>query len=327
MHIAGGHGVFRVWVSRALAATLALIVFCSVSFPQSKEAFSGRLGRDAFSPQPNAETRVSVQSGGDLSEVALYNEAVGLYGKGEYEKAASTYMRACNIYAKACTNLGFMFNNGQGVKKSHLLAAELYERGCDNGSALGCTNLGIMYWKDELSGDYKRAAEFFDRGCRGGDSGGCRGLGFLYEYGYGVTADKTRAAELYRLADQLSRVHQIPFRLQDGMVLISPILNGKSVLLIVDTGSSRTTLDRRVLPPSLSVNQPTAVLSTPIGDQKAYSVDFSWNLDGRDIRLSSLVGDFDFPYGAVGLFGADILETFSSVRFDYAAMVLTLEER
>jgi Sel1 repeat len=320
---------FRTGLNRSLAATLCLLVFCCISFPQSKEVLTGNLRADSVSPRPNPETLVSVQPAGDLSDVALYNEAVELHKNHKYQEAAFTYMKACTLYAKACTNLGFMFNNGQGVEKSHLLAAGWYERGCDNGNALGCTNLGIMYWKQELSGDsYKRAAELFDQGCRGGDSGGCRELGFIYEHGYGVAMDKARAAELYRLADQLSRVHQIPFHLQDGLVLISPNLNGKSVVMIVDTGATRTTFDRSFLPPSTSFSRPpSADLSSPIGSEKAHTLDFSWDLDGRVIQITALVGDFDFPDGAVGLFGSDLLQTFSSAYFDYAAMVLTLEER
>jgi hypothetical protein len=318
---------FRVGLNHSLSVTLALILFSFGSFSQEKESFSKGLGTDAFSSRPNGETRASVPSGGDPTDLTLYSEAVGLYKKGEYEQAASIYIRACNVIAKACTNLGFMYNSGQGVKKSHLLAARFYERGCNNGDALGCTNLGIMYSKDELPGDSKRAIDFFDRGCRGGDSRGCRGLGFLYEHGYGLAADKSHADELYRLGDRLARIHQIPFRLQDGMVLISPILNGETLLLIVDTGATRTAFNRRVLPPSLNLDQSTAVVSTLIGEQQVHSMGFSWSLDGRDIQGTALVGDFDFPDGAVGLFGADMLETFGSVRFDYVAMVLTLEER
>lgn len=322
------NGLLRPWPKHSFGLTLILIMLCQASFAQGKDAVTGSaLGVDAFSARINGETDIRVRSGGDLSDATFYNKAVELYQKGEYEEAAANYMRACNIFAKACTNLGFMFNNGQGVKKSHLLAAELYERGCNDGNALGCTNLGIMYWKDELRGDHKRAAELFDRACRGGDSAGCRGLGFLYEHGDVVAADKTRAAELYRLADRLARVHQIPFRLQDGMVLISPTLNGQTVVLIVDTAATRTTFSRQALPPTLSVNLTNDVLSTPIGDKKVGAMAFSWNLDGRVIQLTASVGDLSFELGAIGVFGADMLETFGSVRFDYDAMVLTLEER
>lgn len=320
---------FRAGLNRSLAVALCLLASSCVSFPQSKDVLSGDLRTYEFSPRSNPATLVSPQPKGDLSEVKLYNEAVGLYHDGKYPEAVSAYISACNVYAKACTNLGFMFNNGQGVEKSHLLAAGWYERGCNNGNALGCVNLGIMYWKQEIPGDpYKRAAELFDQACRGGDGGGCRGLGFIYENGYGVAMDKARAAELYRLADRLSRIHQIPFHMQDGLILISPNLNDKNVVMIVDTGAARTTFDRRILPPNTSFSAVGNVeLQSVFGSDKAHTLGFSWNLDGRVIQITGLAGDFDFPEGAVGLLGSDLLQTFSSVNFDYAASVLTLEER
>lgn len=284
------------------------------------------LRTDTFVTRSNAEAHASVDSASEPSKVALYNQAVGLFNEQKYEDAASTYLKACNFVAQACTNLGFMFRNGLGMEKSYQLAASWYERGCDDGDAVGCANLGIMYWKHELPGDSSRAAELFDRACKGGDSAGCRGLGYLYEHGFGVAIDQSHADELYHLADRLSHVHQIPFRVQDGMVLISPVLNGKTVLMVVDTGSTRTAFDRRVLPTSLSLQRSTH-LSTVTGTTKADVLNLSWNLDGRLISFPALVGDFHLPHGAVGLLGSDLLSTFRSVRFDYITMVLTLEER
>ena len=95
--------------------------------------------------------------------------------------------------------------------------------------------------------------------------------------------------------------------------------------VIVDTGSKRTALNRKFLPPGWSL-LPGATVSTIVGSTEAYAVDVNWKLDGRDIRLPALIGDFNFPYGASGLLGADVLGTFTSVRFDYVRMVLILED-
>src|SRR5678815_4251170 len=98
---------------------------------------------------------------------------------------------------------------------------------CIRDSPLGCTNLGIMYWKNELPKDDKHAVKLFERACREGDGGGCRNLGFIYEHGYGDTVrDGSRAAELYQQADKLSRVHYVPFFMQNGMTLIQLFVNG-----------------------------------------------------------------------------------------------------
>ena len=319
----------RVGRVHASIASIGLLLFGITSFSQSSnkiitgEPASG----SSFNSKPNGAVRIDQPPANNVWEDAVYNDAVKLDAKGQYAEAASTYKRACDGFARACTNLGFMYNKGQGVKMDHLIAAEFYKLGCDRGNPLGCTNLGIMYWKNDLPKNDGLAAEFFERGCRNGDGGGCRNLAYLYDQGEGVPQDEARAAELDKQADQLSHVHHIPFHLQDGMVLISPVVNGESALLIVDTGSERTTLDRKLLPPSWIFNQPAQIVSTLTSDGQAYPLTLKWSLDGREIQLPALVGNFDFPEGAVGLFGADILETFSSVRFNYLDMDLILEEQ
>jgi hypothetical protein len=60
------------------------------------------------------------------------------------------------------------------VQKDLAAAAALYERGCDAGSAVACTNVGVMY--DKGSGvalDPTRALALYKRGCNGGDASSC----------------------------------------------------------------------------------------------------------------------------------------------------------
>ncbi|MEL6991252.1 MAG: sel1 repeat family protein, partial [Pseudomonadota bacterium] len=59
-----------------------------------------------------------------------------------------------------------------------LEAARLFRQGCDGGSALGCSNLGLLYAKD-IGKDPKEAAQLFRQGCDGGSALGCTGLGLL----------------------------------------------------------------------------------------------------------------------------------------------------
>ena len=66
---------------------------------------------------------------------------------------------------------------------------------------------------------------------------------------------------------------------------------------------------------------------TPMGARQAYPVAFSWDLDGHKVPVAALACDLSLPQGATGLLGADILETFRSVRFDYSNMYIVLEEK
>jgi TPR repeat protein len=316
---------FSISLNRIFSAVIVLFAFRLACFPQdSSNTYLSELGLDSsFLAAPNSELVVGDKSGKDVWMDTIYNEGVALYKRGQFVQAASAYKRACGGFANACTNLGFMYNNAQGVKLSHSLAAEYYRRGCENGNGLGCTNLGIMLWKAVLQKDDKLAAEMFERGCRNGDSGGCRGLGYMYEHGYGVPRDETRAAEEYKLADRLSHVHRVPIHVQDGLVLVSLNIQEQTALLIIDTGASRTTLARKYLPPGWSLRSLETV-QTLLGSSHAIAVDVGWKLDGREIQLPALVGDFNFPHGAGGVLGADVLGMFTSVQFNYSDMVLVL---
>ncbi len=159
-------------------------------------------------------------------------------GDENLELAAVYYRQGCAAGdARACTNLGVMFENGQGVYGDEVKAAELYDDGCEGGDSLGCTYLGFMYQGGRgvpespvkayemfrlgceaahsvacthlgisyetgkgVKVDYGRAGRFYSQGCAGHHAPGCRRLGLLYDRGLGVAADPMQAAELYRLA-------------------------------------------------------------------------------------------------------------------------------
>ena len=78
----------------------------------------------------------------DLTE--LGNEA---YYKGDYQKAAQLYQKACDGgEAFGCAILGTSYKNGQGVRQNFSTAKQHYDKACDLGLKLGC-------------GDYRRLNE------------------------------------------------------------------------------------------------------------------------------------------------------------------------
>ncbi len=160
-------------------------------------------------------------------------------GAEDYSLAAVYYRQGCDLGdARACTNLGVMFENGQGVYRDDVKAAELYTKGCESDDSFGCTYLGFMYHSGRgvpkspvkayemlrlgcadsrsdacthlgilyetgegvNSRDYGKAGRFYSQGCAGHHAAGCRRLGLLYDKGLGVAVDPVQAAELYRLA-------------------------------------------------------------------------------------------------------------------------------
>jgi TPR repeat protein len=315
---------------RLVGLPVCLLLFCRCCFSQVRTVTADDpIVAGVFVPDANAAPVLGTSSGNDAWPDRLFNEAIKLFANGHYVEAAASYKKACPLSAQACTNLGFMYSHGKGVELSYRSAADLYRLGCDHGNPLGCTNLGIMYWTDELPKNDKQTTQLFERACREGDGVGCRDLGYLYEHGYGgLEKNGDRAAELYGLAEKLSHIHYIPFHLQDGMVLIDLNINSEIVVLIVDTGSNRTILNPKSLGPSWSAPRTESqTILTPVGERQAYPVTLGWNLDGHKVPVAALACDLNFPDGAMGLFGADLLETFMSVRFDYLNMYIVLEEK
>lgn len=82
--------------------------------------------------------------------------------------------------------------------------AAAYEQACEAGNSLACTNLGFIYERGEgVPKELGEAVRLYKLGCRGSSCAapnnlGCVNLGRFYRDGIGVTADPRRALELFR---------------------------------------------------------------------------------------------------------------------------------
>jgi TPR repeat protein len=116
--------------------------------------------------------------------------------------AREYYQQGCNAgNSLGCTNLGFSLDNGIGGLTDHILARKLHERACEGGNALGCTNLGVSWDKGNGGAqDYAKARIFYSRGCNFGDPLGCNNLGAMWFSGNGGGKDIRIASEFYSRA-------------------------------------------------------------------------------------------------------------------------------
>ena len=117
----------------------------------------------------------------DLTE--LGSEA---YDKGDYQKATKLWQKACDSgEAVGCSNLGFLYENGQGVKQNYQKAAQLYQKACDGGNAVGCSNLGVSYNNGRgVKQDFYTAKQYYGKACDLGLQLGCDNYRKLNEKGY-----------------------------------------------------------------------------------------------------------------------------------------------
>jgi TPR repeat protein len=77
--------------------------------------------------------------------------------------------------ATACSDLGLLYANGDGVPRDLTRAASLCQQACDGGEALGCLNLGVSYHNGEgVTRDLERAAILLQLACDGGVAEACR---------------------------------------------------------------------------------------------------------------------------------------------------------
>jgi len=112
------------------------------------------------------------------------------------------YKKACDGgFMQGCSNLGLLYDNGQGVSKDFAQARALFQKACDGGLMGGCNNLGLLYDNGQgVSKDFAQARTLYQKACYSGDMGGCGNLGMLYEHGHGVSQDYVQARTLYQKA-------------------------------------------------------------------------------------------------------------------------------
>jgi TPR repeat protein len=79
-------------------------------------------------------------------------------------EAAKWYRRAAEQgNAQAQSNLGAMYDNGQGVRQDYAEAVKWYRKAADQGEADGQFNLGIMYARGRgIAQDYVQAHKWFN---------------------------------------------------------------------------------------------------------------------------------------------------------------------
>jgi TPR repeat protein len=127
----------------------------------------------------------------------------------DYLKAKSLFEEASKTDGRGYNGLGNMYYWGSEGEQDFKKAALAYELGCmtDKGYAVACSNLGAMYRDGEGVGrNMKKAAELFTRACHADEHGdesssiGCLNLGVMYHNNWGVKRDIIKAINYYETA-------------------------------------------------------------------------------------------------------------------------------
>src|SRR5262249_6728326 len=128
----------------------------------------------------------------------------------DFAMAAGLYDWACTAgYGDACSSRGQMSEDGRGFPKNVREAESYFERGCQLGSGVGCTNAGasaLKYHVWEIWNFSRRAQAigYSKKACERGEPIGCSTLASVYE-GSDEAADRAKAQAYYDRSCRLGR--------------------------------------------------------------------------------------------------------------------------
>ena len=115
-----------------------------------------------------------------------FKQGLRAYDSSDFPRAANFFEKACEGgNAAGCSNLGFLYANGRGVRQSYAKAAKLYKKACEGGDAKSCYNLGISYANGQgVRQNYSIAKDLFGKACDMGFELGCKNYAILNKQGY-----------------------------------------------------------------------------------------------------------------------------------------------
>jgi len=130
----------------------------------------------------------------------MYDDGEGV--PQDYKQAIHWYTKAAdqgNVYAQF--NLGFMYANGIGITQDYKQTVYWYTKAADQGSIRPQIHLASMYAKGEgIIQDYQKALYWYTKAADQGDSYAQRCLGMLYYHGNGVAQNFKQAVYWYEKA-------------------------------------------------------------------------------------------------------------------------------
>ncbi|GAA6827060.1 hypothetical protein HpHNI20_02780 [Helicobacter pylori] len=108
----------------------------------------------------------------------LFNLGMLSYDKQDFSKARKYFEKACDLNnGGGCSNLGVLYQNGQGVEKDLIKAAYFYSKACELKEGDGCGALGVLYYNgDGVKQDSKKAVALFEKACKLGYKKACEML-------------------------------------------------------------------------------------------------------------------------------------------------------
>ena len=136
------------------------------------------------------------------SRADSFDDAVKLYNSGDYKEVARIFkVLAEQGHVVAQSNLGFMYEKGQGVPQDYKESVKWYRRAAEQGDVLAQNNLGHMYANGRgVRLNKKEAMKWHRQAAEQGNAQAQFELGSMYMLGVGVPRDYKEAEKWSRKA-------------------------------------------------------------------------------------------------------------------------------
>ena len=117
------------------------------------------------------------------------------YDAKDYAKALKYYQYTAEKNDNhAQFRLGYMYNNGKGVKQDHSEANKWYQKAAEQGNVFAQYNIGCMYANGNgVKQDYSEANKWYLKAAEQGNTSAQYSLGVNYYFGKGITQNYTEA--------------------------------------------------------------------------------------------------------------------------------------
>ena len=193
-------------------------------------------------PRAVAACRAAVSQYPDA--VRLHFQLGRAYHSGNnYDLAISEYRKVAEQGdARGQYNLGYMYENGQGVEKSAVQAVAWYRKAAEQGNALAQYNLGVMYANGQgVEKDAVQAVSWYRKAAEQGEALAQYNLGVMYENGQGVGKDIVQAVSWYRKAAEQG--DDAAAKTVTRLNLRQQYASGKKPVLTFDEAKTATGID------------------------------------------------------------------------------------
>ena len=171
-----------------------------------------------------------------LASADEFEKGKRLYESGQYHEAMVSLMNNDTAKnPKAMALIGYMFNNGLGVRKNSEEAFKWYRAAAEDNLSVAQFNLGLMYEQGSgtsaniveavkwfrkaaeqnyhpaemkmgyltfIKKDYKQAMQWYRRAAKHGAKGAYVDIGVMYAKGFGVKKDLNQAVQYYILGTE-----------------------------------------------------------------------------------------------------------------------------